>query len=429
MVNDMTVQPLHTRPGHDGDDSRPSLPGGQRWVGPGGRRPSRLKWVLLGTVVLVIAGAGAYVALKPKPTADVKPAVADGKEKDSSSILTVTTLKVTSSEVPRQLLVTGSLASWDELPIGTQVSGLAITDVFVDEGDKVKAGQLLARFDDKLLRADLLSREASLREAQALASEAEANIRRAEELARTGAISGRDLDARRSTALTTKARVGVAEAARAQALARLAQTEIRSPTDGVIAKRNARLGAVMSAGGIELFRIIRDNRVELEAEVPEIDLRQLAVGQPAELSAEDINGKPFIGKVRTISPVVDTKTRIGTVKIEVPNDPYLRPGMFLSAKVRTGMQNTPVLPDEAVVYRDAKSWALVVDPASDDKGHRMVTAREVKTGPRDGDHVAILSGLQLGDEVVMTGAGYLKTGDKVIITETPKDTVNPLPAN
>lgn len=430
MVNDMTVQPLHTRPGPDANENRPHLPGGQRWTPPGGRRPSKLKWILLGTVVVALVGAGAYVALKPKAGADGKPAAAAAdKDKDSSSIMTVTTVKATSGDVPRQLLVTGSLAAWDELPIGTQTSGLAITEVLVDEGDKVKAGQLLARFDDKVLRADLLSKEASLREAQALASEADANIRRAEELARTGAISTRDLDARRSTALTTKARVGVAEAAKVQAAARLAQTEVRSPTDGTVAKRNARLGAVMSAGGTELFRIIRDDRVELLAEVPEIDLRQLVVGQPAELSALDANGKPFVGTVRIISPVVDAKTRIGTVKIEVPHDPYLRPGMFLTAKVRTGTQSAPILPEEAVVYRDAKSWAVVVNAATDDKGHHTVTAREVQTGPRDGSRLAILSGVQPGEDVVLTGAGYLKTGDKVIITEAPKDKVNPLPAN
>ncbi len=429
MVNDMTVQPLHTRPGPDGGDNRPNLPGGQRWTPPGGRRPSKLKWILLGAVAVAVIGAGAYIALKPKSGADGKPVAGAEGEKDSSSILTVTTVKATPSDVPRLLMVTGSLAAWDELPIGTQTSGLAITEVLVDEGDKVKAGQLLARFDDKVLRADLLSKEASLREAQALATEADANIRRAEELARTGAISTRDLDARRSNALTTKARVGVAEAAKVQAIARLAQTEVRSPTDGTIAKRNARLGAVMSAGGTELFRIIRDDRVELLAEVPEIDLRQLVVGQTAELSAVDINGKPFIGTIRIISPVVDTKSRIGTVKIDVPHDPYLRPGMFLTAKVRTGMQSAPVLPEEAVVYRDAKSWAVVVDAAKDDKGHHTVTAREVQTGPRDGSRLAILSGVKPGEDVVLTGAGYLKTGDKVIITEAPTDKINPLPAN
>lgn len=428
MVNDMTVQPLHTRPGHDGNENRPQLPGGQRWTPPGGNGRSKLKWILLGTLALAVIGAGAYIALKPKPDAGKTAAAAQG-DRDSSSILTVTTVKATASDVPQQLLVTGSLASWDELPIGTQTSGLAIVEVLVDEGDKVKAGQLLARFDDKVLRADLLSKDASLREAQALATEADANIRRAEELARTGAISTRDLDARRSTALTTKARVGVAEAARVQAAARLAQTEVRSPTDGTIAKRNARLGAVMSAGGTELFRVIRDDRVELLAEVPEIDLRQLAVGQSAELSATDANGKPFVGTVRIISPVVDTKTRIGTVKIDVPHDPYLRPGMFLTARVRTGTQSAPVLPEEAVIYRDAKSWAVVVDPAVDDKGHHVVTAREVQTGPRDGSRLAVLSGVKPGEDVVLSGAGYLKTGDKVIVTATPTDKVNPLPAN
>lgn len=419
MVIKMTVQRLRTP---IGNDSAPPLPGARPMPQTAGRPPSRLKWIILGTIVLAAAGIGTYLLLKP----DGKP-VAGAGAVDTSSILTVTTVAAQPSDIPRQLLVTGSLAAWDELPIGTQTSGLAITQVLAEEGDQVKAGQLLARFDDAVLRADLMSREASLREAQALATEADANIRRAEELARTGAISTRDLDARRSAALTTKARVGVAEAARAQAAARLAQTEVRSPADGTVSRRNARLGAVMSAGGTELFRIIRDDRVELLAEVPEIDLRQLAVGQTVELSALDGNGKPFTGRVRIISPVVDVKTRIGTVKIEVPHDPGLRPGMFLTARVRTGMQNAPVVPEEAIVYRDAKSWAIVMDPAVDDKGHHLVTAREVQTGPRADGRVSILSGVRGGEQVVLTGAGYLKTGDKVIVTDQPSDTVNPLP--
>lgn len=422
----MSVQPLPTRPGTQPNNG---MPGGSRWSPPGQQaRSSKLKWVLLGTLVLAAIAGGTFYALRDKPAPAGGPLAATGDVKDASNVLTVTTTSVADATVARFMLVTGSLAAWDELAIGTQTSGLAITEVLVDEGDKVTAGQLLARFDDKVLRADLMSRDASLREAQALAAEADANIRRAEELARTGAISTRDLDARRSTALTTKARVGVAEAARAQAVARLAQTEVRSPTDGTVTRRNARLGSVMSAGGTELFRIIREDRVELVADVPEIDLGSLKVGQPAELSAVDIHGKSFMGEVRLISPVVDVKSRIGTVKIEVPHDPGLRPGMFVTAKVQTGTVTAPVLPEGALVYRDARIYALVVDGPADEAGHRPVTAREVSTGTRANGNVAVLSGIKTGEQVVVTGAGYLKTGDKVIVTATPTDRIKPLPA-
>jgi HlyD family secretion protein len=417
-VTPMSIQPLPSR----AEQSQPPFALRQPPV-----RPARgkLKWIIGGLVLVALIGAGTWLALKHFNKTGA-PGAAD--EKAGSSILTVTTTKVAEQTVSRSMLVTGSLAAWDELPIGTQTSGLAIVDVLVDEGDPVKAGQLLARFDDSVLRADLASREASLHEAEALAAEADANIRRAEDLARTGAISTRDLDARRSTALTTKARVRVAAAARDQAAVRLKQTEVRSPTDGTVSHRNARLGAVMSAGGTELFRIIRDDRVELVAEVPEIDLRSMQVGQPAELSMTDSQGKPFTGNVRLISPVVDVKTRIGTVKIAVPHDPQLRPGMFVSARVTTGTQQAPVVPEAALVYRDARTYVIVASPDAAANGHRKVEAREVDIASRADGRAAVFKGLKAGEEVVLTGAGYLKDGEEVIVTAIPASgDVKPLP--
>lgn len=418
MVTPMSIQPLPSR----AEQSQPPFALRQPPV-----RPARgkLKWIIGGLVLVALIGAGTWLALKPQGKPGAAPATGEQK---GSSVLTVTTTKVTEQTVSRSMLVTGSLAAWDELPIGTQTSGLAIVEVLVDEGDSVKAGQLLARFDDSVLRADLASREASLREAEALATEADANIRRAEDLARTGAISTRDLDARRSTALTTKARVRVAEAARDQAAVRLKQTEVRSPTDGTVARRNARLGAVMSAGGTELFRIIRDDRVELVADVPEIDLRSMQVGQPAELSMTDAAGKPFVGTVRLISPVVDVKTRIGTVKIAVPHDPQLRPGMFVSARVTTGSQQAPVVPEAALVYRDARTYAVVASAETTANGHRKVEARELEVASRADGRAAITKGLKAGEEVVLTGAAYLKDGEEVNVTATPTGgDIKPLP--
>jgi len=418
MVTPMSIQPLPSR----AEQSQPPFALRQPPA-----RPTRgkLRWIIGGLVLVALIGAGTWAALEQSG----KPGAGDAAgEHNGSSILTVTTTKVAEQAVSRSMLVTGSLAAWDELPIGTQTSGLAIVEVLVDEGDAVKAGQLLARFDDSVLRADLASREASLREAEALAAEADANIRRAEDLTRTGAISTRDLDARRATALTTKARVRVAEAARDQAAVRLKQTEVRSPTDGTVSQRNARLGAVMSAGGTELFRIIREDRVELVAEVPEIDLRSMQVGQPAELSMTDAQGKPFTGNVRLISPVVDIRTRIGTVKIAVPHDPQLRPGMFVSARVTTGTQQAPVVPEAALVYRDARTYVIVASPEAAANGHRKVEAREVDIASRADGRAAVTKGLKAGEDVVLSGAGYLKDGEEVIVTAAPTGgDVKPLP--
>lgn len=419
----MTVQPLRNNPEHETPDAPGRPPG--RWQ-PLQAKPRRRWPLVVGlSVVLAVVGIGAYVMLKP--ATPVGPAAAPG-DAASSSVLTVTTIIARPQPMPRTMLVTGSLGAWDELPIGTQTSGLAIVQVLVDEGDKVRAGQVLARFDDSVLRADLASKNAALREAQALATEAEANIRRAEELARTGAISTRDLDARRSAALTTKARVAVAEAARDQASVRLAQTEIRSPTDGTVARRNARLGAVMSAGGTELFRLIRDDRVELVAEVPEVDLRTLAPGQPVQLNVNDPEGKPFVGHVRLVSPIVDPRTRLGEVKIALPASPVLRPGMFVSGIVEVGQVSAPTVPEPAVIYRDAKAFVFSVEKEADAAGHRIVHAREIQAGGRADGKVAVIAGIDPNAEVVLTGAGYLREGDKVsVATEPVGGEIRPMP--
>ncbi|WP_114392404.1 efflux RND transporter periplasmic adaptor subunit [Oleisolibacter albus] len=378
----------------------------------GRRRPRLWIWLLGGVAVVAVVAVG-YKVMGPKPPPVAAPA-------SQAAALTVTAAPVEQGVVRRTLLVTGSLAAWDELPIGTQTSGLAIVEVLVDEGDAVKAGQLLARFDDSELKADLAAKEASLREAQATAEEALTNTRRAEELSKTGAISVRELDSRRATAATAQARVGVAEAARMQAQVRVKQTEVRAPTDGTITRRNARLGAVMSAGGTELFRLIREDRVELVADVPEMDLRDLVVGQPVSLSV-DGSSEAAVGTIRLISPVVDPKTRLGTIKVDVPKSRLLRPGMFVGGRVETGTIQAPLVPAGALVYKDSKP--LVFTLGEGDK----VQMRAVETGPLEGGRVAILKGVATGDRVVVAGAGYLKDGDVVTVAAVPDIPVRPLP--
>jgi len=333
----------------------------------------------------------------------------------------VTTAPVVTADMPRVLMVTGSLAAWDELPIGTSTSGLAIVEVLADEGDRVQAGQLLARFDDSVLRADLLQKEASLKEAEAVAAEAQANVRRAEELAKTSTVSQRELESRRATAATAQARVGVAQANREQAQARLRQTEVRAPAAGTIAKRNARLGAVMSAGGTELFRLIRDDRVELVAEVPERDLAALRVGQPVTLAEDGTRGTAHTGTVRLIAPTVDPRTRMGVVKVDVTGAADLRPGMFVVGTIELGRVAAPAVPETAVVYKDAKPLLFVRDAAD------TVHMRMVETGVRADGRVAILRGVETGEEVVVAGAGYLKDGDTVTVAPSDQVAVKPLP--
>lgn len=407
----MSVQPI------DPPMSRP-LPG--RSAPPTPRRPRH--WLRWGVAALVLAGAAGVAVLVLSGDGGKAPPAPPAPTGNSSG-LTVTTAPVQSMVMTRRLMVTGSLAAWDELPIGTSTSGLAIVQVLVDEGDKVKAGQVLARFDDSVLRADLMQKEAALKEAEALSAEAKANVRRAEELSKSNAVSARELDSRRATAATAAARVGVAQANREQALARLQQTEIKAPADGTVSLRNARLGAVMSAGGTELFRLIRDDRIELAADVPELDLIGLAPGQKVLLSVNGSAGAPHEGKVRLVAPTVDPKTRMGTVKIDVAASPDLRPGMFVTGMVQLGSMTAPTVPENALVYKDARPLVFVLGDGN------TAEMRPVETGARENGQVALLKGVTPGETVVVAGAGYLKDGDTVTVADRMPDVpVAPLPA-
>ncbi len=352
---------------------------------------------------------------------------------------TITVSTVAQAPMGRSLVVNGSLAAWDELPIGAEAGGLAIVEVAVEEGDSVTKGQLLARLDDSVLKAQLAQADASVSQAdagvlkaQAMAGTAGSDVRRAQELSKNGYISGQIAE-QRATSLTTaqadvnyaRQALATAKAMRDERAAQLAQTEIRAPTDGVISKRTATLGNVVQVGA-ELFRMIRDSRVELRAEVPEMDLRRLTAGQTAAVTVGDVGGvasaRRFDGKIRLVGATVDPQTRIGIVYIALPVDPALKPGMFVHGEIQTGTSEKVVqIPEEALVFKDAKPAIFVVGDDSRAKIHM------VETGTRRDGRVEILSGVSAGDRVAVAGAGYLKDGDLVRV-EAPLPKAEALPA-
>jgi len=352
---------------------------------------------------------------------------------------TITVSTVAQAPMGRSLVVNGSLAAWDELPIGAEAGGLAIVEVAVEEGDTVTKGQLLARLDDSVLKAQLAQAdaavaqaEASVLKAQAMAGTAGSDVRRAQELSKNGYISGQVAEQRATTLTTAQADVNyarqaleTAKAMRAERAAQLAQTEIRAPTDGVISKRDATLGNVVQVGA-QLFRMIRDSRVELRAEVPEMDLTGLEAGQTAAVIVGDAgdaaHARRFDGKIRLVGATVDPQTRIGIVYIALPVDPALKPGMFVHGEIQTGTSDKVVqIPEEALVFKDAKPAIFVV---GDDNRAKI---QMVETGTRRDGRVEILSGVSAGDRVAVAGAGYLKDGDLVRI-EAPLPRAGGLPA-
>jgi len=383
----------------------------RRWSLPLAR-PSRIsrRWAIgLGALALVaVAVAGSRLIGHAPAVVKVAP------------VQTITVGTVVQAPLARALVVNGSLAAWDELPVGTEAGGLAIVEVAVEEGDKVAKGQLLAKLDDSVLKAQyaqamaaVAQAQAGIRKAEAMSGSANSDVRRAKELSKNGFISGQTAEQRETTFSAAQADVNVARQnlATAQAIAderaaQLAQTEIRAPTDGTISKRMAKLGNVVSVGE-QLYRMIRDNRVELQAEVPEMDMPRLKEGQAATIVLNDGDPQHFQGKIRLVGATVDPQTRIGMVYVALPEDPALKPGMFVHGEIHTGQADVLQVPAQAIVYKDFKPAVFIVDA---DNRARL---RMVETGARVNGQVEIVSGLSAGERVALAGAGYLKDNDLV----------------
>jgi HlyD family secretion protein len=230
---------------------------------------------------------------------------------------------------------------------------------------------------------------------------------------KNGYISAQAAEQRATTLATAQADVNVARQALATAnamrderAAQLAQTEIRAPTDGIVSKRSATLGNVVAVGE-QLFRMIRDGRVELRAEVPETDLERLSAGQVATIALDGDSGRRFEGHIRLMGATVDPQTRIGVVYIALPEDPLLKPGMFVRGSILTGTGQTLLIPESAIVFKDGNPTVFVIG------GDDHTRLQRVDTGARQDGMVEILHGLAAGDRVAVAGAGYLKDNDLV----------------
>jgi RND family efflux transporter MFP subunit len=235
--------------------------------------------------------------------------------------------------------------AWQELPVGSETSGVAVVELLAEEGDAVKHGQLLARLNDRVLVAQLAQQDANVSEARATLTEARANLQRAETLHRQNATSAQSLDARQAAASTAAARLAVAEASKAETAARLAQTRILAPADGYVSSRTVEIGQIVSSGQ-ELFKVVREGRLELDAEVPETGLASVREGQAALVSADGAG--EVAATVRAVAPSIDARTRLGIVHLALPPDSGFRPGMFARAEIALGDAPALVVPQGAV---------------------------------------------------------------------------------
>ncbi|WP_133501313.1 efflux RND transporter periplasmic adaptor subunit [Cognatilysobacter terrigena] len=348
----------------------------------------------------------------------------DAKPAEASPAMAVTTVPARLQEIPREIRVSGPVAAREEMQLGVELSGLRVTGLYVDVGDFVRRGQVLLDLDARSLQSELEQAQASYREAQAAASLAQANLRRAEPLVAQKYISAGQVDELRAARDQANARVATVRAQLDAARLRRSYAELRAPDDGIVSKRAVQPGQIVAAG-TELIGLIRDGRLEWRADLADAELAAVNVGDAVMVRAPD--GHDVEGEVRAVPPGVDPSTRTGTVYADLPEPDGLRTGAYLPGRILVGNAKALVVPATAIVQRDGNPYVFTVDP----KGiaHRM----RVRTGTTANGVVEILDGLASGAQVVDQGAGFLGDGDTVRIvpaaaSTAPAATTTPVPS-
>ena len=341
----------------------------------------------------------------------------DDKSKTSATAskpsLTVNVVSPSQLDINQTIMANGSLAAWQEALIGAEANGLKITDVRVNVGDRVKRGDVLAMLQSDTLKAELAQSEGTLAEAIASALEARVQTDRAKSLQQQGFFSDAQLSQALATDAIAQARVQSARAAVQLQSVRLSQTQVKAPDDGIISSRQASVGSVVNSGS-ELFRLIRQGRIEWRAEVSASDIGRIKVGANVKISAA--SGQVLQGKVRMIAPSMDAQTRNALVYVDLLDQTgSARAGMYAKGEILLGQNKAMTVPQTAVIIRDGFSYVYTV--GSDNK----VTQTKVQTGRLSGDRQEILSGLKSDALVVVSGGAFLNSGDTVRV-------VNSLPA-
>lgn len=364
-------------------------------------------------IALVHRGSDGVKSARGTESASVKPA------------LTVTVTKPQTMEWAQVLPANGNIMAWEESIIGAEISNLRLTEVLVNVGDRVRKGQVLARFASDIVAAELAQSQALLVEAGAMLAEARANAERARQMQALSFFSAQQIKQYLTVEEAALARLKLAQAKVRVDELRFSQTRVLAPDDGIVSARTAAVGS-LGQPGEELFRVIRGGRLEWRAEVTEADLGKLKPGMTARLVTAD--GSHIVGRVRMAAPTVDPKTRIGLVYVDLPvaeNGSDLRAGAFTRGEFELGWAAALTLPQSAVMVRDGFSYVFRLEGTSSTPilGMSKVILTKVSVGRRSGERIEITSGLDPGVAVVNSGGAFLSDGDVVQVVELPRATV------
>ena len=361
----------------------------------------RRRRIIIAVVVLLLVAVAAVVLLGGRGEKAAAPKGNQGEQLPS-----VTYVIPGRQDIAATISSTGSLAARRDMPVGVAGEGGQVERVLVEPGQWVAAGQTLAIINRSVQAQQAAQLAASIEVARADLRLAQNNLERAQSLVGRGFISQADLDQKRATRDAAVARVRVAEAQLGATRAQIGRLDVRSPTAGLVMQRMVEAGQVVSAGSGPLFRVAAAGEVELRAQLSQSDLARISVGTPAAVTPVG-SSTVYQGAVWLVSPMIDPQSRQGEARVLVPYNRDLRPGGFATVSFRAGSMSAPLLPESAIQSEGSVNYVFIIGP--DNK----VVRRNVVVGDTNDRGVAIASGLNGNEHVVLTAGAFLNPGQRV----------------
>ncbi len=355
-------------------------------------RPPRSGFTLL-PAALALAALAALAGCQKEGGAQAKE-----KEDKGPDAVPVEVARVARRPIAASYTGTAPLEAPAESQVVAKTSGVALA-VLVEEGQAVRAGQVLVRLDPDRARLQAAQSAAQVRKL-------EANYNRSVQLSKQQLISANDLD-------QLKYDLENARAVNRLADLELSYTNVVAPISGVIASRSIKTGNFVQIN-TPIFRIVDTSRLEATLNVPERELATIKAGQPVLLQVDAITGKTFQGTVDRVAPVVDSGSGTFRVIAAFDSGGTLQPGMFGRIRIDYDQRaNAAVIPRVALLEGETDPAVFTV---REGKAKRV----EVKLGYVDGAWAEVLSGLKLGDPVVTAGKVALRDGSAVQVLGQPE---------
>ena len=380
-------------------------------------------WLLPVLAIVLVIGVlvGKYWG-GDKAASDESPAAssaqsANADPKDSSNqqaVLSVETVSPSQDSIGNTLSADGTINAKDVANVSAKVNGVAIERILVQEGDRVKAGQVLAIFDTDAMEQQVLQAEADVAEAEATLANATADAARVLPLIEIDAISRQEADRYRTSKLQAQAALQASKARLSTQRLSVNNANVVAPVSGVISEKMAEVGMV--AGGEPLFTIIKDGVLEWRADIDPKLLGEVNVGTPVRVSLP--GGDSVMGQVSRIAPTADNNRQI-TIYASLTANSKVRAGMYQTGEFLLGSTSAQTVPNSAIVSNDGYDYVMLVTNVSSQDGKNIgrIKQQRVTLGERFGDSVALTEPLPAESRLVKQGGSFLNDGDLVRIVD------------